>query len=220
MLGKYKYYIFGGIALISLLLLKRKKKSSSSNFKSKLIDLANKEFSKWNKNGIKIKEGSKDTIQDLRNYWLIGPGVKGTDNYYINTAWSSAFISYLMRTAGAGKDFKYGTSHSTYIRQAVQNRLTNNDLKFKAYKPEEVNVNVGDLVCYPRQSGVNYNSTGSYMSHCDLIVSIENNNAVGIGGNVSNSVTKSNYPLKNGKIDKAKDKNAFGGVFTIIKNLK
>lgn len=219
MLDKYKYYIFGAIGLISLLLLKRKKKSNS-NFKSKLIDLANKEYLKWNKGNIKIKEGSKDTIQDLRNYYLLGPGIKQNDNYYINTAWSSAFISYLMRTAGAGSDFKYSLSHSSYIRQAVKNRKENNNLKFKAYKPNEVNVNVGDLVCYPRQNGVNYDTNTSYMSHCDLIVEVKNNLAIGIGGNVSNSVSKSNYALINGKIDKAKDKNSYGGVFTIIKNLK
>lgn len=58
------------------------------------------------------------------------------------------------------------------------------------------------------------------MSHCDLIISINNNTAVGVGGNVSNSVSKSNYALKNGKIDKTKDKNSYGGVFTVIKNLK
>ena len=86
--------------------------------------------------------------------------------------------------------------------------------------PNEVTINVGDLVCYPRQSGVSYNSTGNYSSHCDLIISVDNNTAVGVVGNVSNSVSKSTYALKNGKIDKENDNNAYGGVFTVIKNLK
>jgi len=58
------------------------------------------------------------------------------------------------------------------------------------------------------------------MSHCDLIIAADKNTAIGIGGNVSNSVSKTNYALKNGKIDKAKDTKGYGGVFTIIKNLK
>jgi hypothetical protein len=219
MLDKYKYYIAGGIALLVLLFLK-KKKAGKSNFKKKLIDLTNVEFNKWNKNGVKIKEGANDTIKDLRNYWKTGAGIIKDDNYYINNAWSAAFISYLMKLAGAENDFKYSSSHSVYIRDAIKNRKENNSKKFKAYKPNEVSIQVGDLVCYPRQSGINYDTTSPYMSHCDLITQIDGNNAVGIGGNVSNSVSKSNYALLNGKIDKAKDKNGFGGVFTVIKNLK
>jgi hypothetical protein len=74
MLAKYKYYIAGGIALLVLLFLK-KKKSTNSNFKTKLINLANSEYNKWNRNGIKIKEGAQDTIQDLRKYWKTGAGI-------------------------------------------------------------------------------------------------------------------------------------------------
>ena len=217
--GKLKtYLILGAITVFTILIIKRKK--SKSNFKKKLVDLANEEYNKWNKNGIKIKEGSNDTIQTLRNYYEQGAGVKNSDNYYISTPWSATFISYLMKKAGAQNDFNYNLSHSAYIREAVQNRKANNSKKFKAYMPNEVTINVGDLVCYPRQSGVSYNSTGNYSSHCDLIISVDNNTAVGVGGNVSNSVSKSNYALKNGKIDKEKDKNAYGGVFTVIKNLK
>jgi hypothetical protein len=219
MLDKYKYYIAGGIGLLVLLFLKNKK-AGKSNFKKKLIDLTNVEFNKWNKNGVKIKEGANDTITDLRNYWKTGAGIIKDDNYYINNAWSATFISYLMKLAGAENDFKYSSSHSVYIRDAIKNRKENNSKKFKAYKPNEVSIQVGDLVCYPRQSGINYDTTSPYMSHCDLITQIDGNNAVGIGGNVSNSVSKSNYALLNGKIDKAKDKNGFGGVFTVIKNLK
>ena len=212
------YLILGAITIFTIYIIKRKK--GSSNFKKKLVDLANQEFNKWNPKGIKIKEGAKDTLQTLRNYYEEGSGVKNSDSYYISTPWSATFISYLMKKSGAENDFKYNLSHSEYIQEAVQNRKANNSKKFKAYLPNEVNVNVGDLVCYPRQSGVSYNSTGNYASHCDLIIAVKDNNAVGVGGNVSNSVSKSNYALKNGKIDKSKDKKDYGGVFTIIKNLK
>jgi hypothetical protein len=219
MLAKYRYYIAGGVGLLVLLFLKGKK-NAKSNFKTKLINLANAEFNKWNRNGIKIKEGNKDTIQDLRKYWKNGAGINQSDNYYINNAWSASFISYLMKQAGAETDFKYNSSHSVYIRDAVKNRKQNNSKKFKAYRPNEVNIQIGDLVCYPRQAGVNYDTTTSYMSHCDLIISADQNTAVGVGGNVSNSVSKTTYALTNGKIDKNKDKKSYGGIFTVIKNLK
>jgi hypothetical protein len=215
--------IIGGVSLLTISLIylfSKPKKQKSSPFKKKLVNLANEEWDKWNKGGVRIKEGSQDTIQDLRDYWEKGAGVKQNDNYYVEEAWSSAFISYLMRMAGAGDDFKYASSHSQYIAQAVKNRKENNSKKFKAYKPNEVDVKVGDLVCYPRQSGVGYDSGAGYKSHCDLITSIDNNIAVGIGGNVSDSVSKKNYALKDGKIDKSKDKKDYGGIFVVIKNEK
>lgn len=212
--------ILGGVSLLTISLIylfsKPKKKSK---FKNRLISIANKEYDGWNTNG-KKKEGNKDTIQRLRDYWEEGTGTKSNDDYYINTAWSSAFISYLMKKAGAGDDFKYSPSHSQYIAQAVKNRKENNSKKIKAYKPNEVKVEAGDLVCYPRQSGVTYDSNAGYMSHCDLIVSTDKDKATGIGGNVSDSVSKTTYLLKDGKIDKSKDKKSYGGVFVVIKNQK
>ena len=130
MLDKYKYYIAGGIGLLVLLFLKNKK-AGKSNFKKKLIDLTNVEFNKWNKNGVKIKEGSNDTIQELRDYWKKGANVVQSDSYYINNAWSASFISYLIRMAGGETDFKYSSSHSVYIRDAIKNRKENNSKKYR-----------------------------------------------------------------------------------------
>jgi hypothetical protein len=215
--------IIGGVSLLTISLIylfSKPKKQKSSPFKKKLINLANEEFDKWNKGGVRVKEGSQDTIQDLRDYWEKGAGVKQNDNYYVEEAWSSAFISYLMRMAGAGDDFKYAPSHSQYISEAVKNRKENNSKKFKAYKPNEVDVKVGDLVCYPRQSGVGYDSGAGYKSHCDLIINVNGDKAVGVGGNVSDSVSKKDYVLKEGKIDKSKDTKGYGGIFVVIKNNK
>jgi hypothetical protein len=206
-----------GVSTLAIIyLLSRPKRKSS--FKKKLIQIAEEEHKAWDEG--KIKEGSQDTLPRLRKYWEEGAGVKQNDNYYINEAWSSAFISYLMRKAGAGDDFKYAQSHSQYIEQAVKNRKEKNSKKFKGYRPNEVEVKVGDLVCYPRQSGVTYDSKSGYKSHCDLIVEIKDNKAIGVGGNVGDSVTKKSFALKNGKIDKEKDNKGYGGVFVVIKNEK
>ncbi len=217
--------ILGGVSILTISFififsnLLSKPKKVGSSFKKKLLNIANEEFEAWNVNG-KINERNPDILTRLRKYWEEGSGIIRDDNYYVNQAWSAAFISYLMRKAGAGNHFKYSQSHSQYIAEAVKNKKENNSKKFKAYKPNEVKVEVGDLVCYPRQSGVGYDSKAGYLSHCDLITSIKGSNAVGIGGNISDSVSKNNYPLKEGKIDKSKDTKGFGGVFVVIKNNK
>jgi hypothetical protein len=211
-----KIFIVSGLSLLAYSIIK-KFTMKETGFKKKLIDLANIEWNKWN-NPTKIKEGNAKTIKELRDYWRIGANVNGTDSYYINNAWSASFISWLMRTAGAGTDFKYSSLHSIYIRDAIKNRKLNNSNPFKGYKPNEVDLNIGDLVCRPRQAGVNYDTDTNYMSHCDLITEITNDTAIGIGGNVSNSVSKTIIPLKNNKIDQSNSKNS--GFFVVIKNLK
>jgi hypothetical protein len=123
-----------------------------------------------------------------------------------------------MKTAGAENDFKYSTLHSVYIRDAIKNRKLNNSNPFKGYKPNEVTLNIGDLVCKPRQAGVTYDTNTNYMSHCDLVTEITNDTAIAIGGNVSNSVTKTVIPLKNNKIDQTNSKNS--AWFVVIKNEK
>ena len=67
----------------------------------------------------------------------------------------------------------------------------------QAYKPNEIAITPGDLVCYPRQVGVTYETSGGYFAHCDIVTNIENNKATAIGGNVSNSVSKSVYSVDN-----------------------
>jgi hypothetical protein len=51
---------------------------------------------------------------------------------------------------------------------------------------------VGDLVCWGRQPGIDYNhqAGGDYKGHTDLVVSVEAGQVMVIGGNVGNSVTK------------------------------
>jgi hypothetical protein len=100
-----------------------------------------------------------------------------------------------MKKARADEDdFKFASRHSTYITNAIANKKQNKK-GFKGYKLNEKKVELGDLVCYARQGGVGYDTTGTYNSHCDLVVAIDGDNAIGIGGNVSNSVTETKIPL-------------------------
>ena len=191
-----RVFIFSALGLGLILILKKIKKMSK--FRSNVIDLALNEWKLWNVPA-KVKEGNPRTIQKLRDYYKKGVGVNDSDRYYITTAWSAAFISYIMKLAGAGKNFKYSQRHSTYITNSIKNRKENKGA-FKGYKPNEVNIELGDLVCYARQDGINYNTVGDYASHCDIVTKINNNKVEAIGGNISNSVSKSTYNLNDGKI--------------------
>lgn len=159
--------------------------------KNKAVDKAKKELDKWN-NGA-IKEGSSETLTELDQYWQ---SVGKTYKSMKGEAWSAAFISWLMKESGAKDSFKYSASHSTYIREAIKNRKENKG-SWKGYKPSEVKIEKGDLVCYARQGGVNYDTTSSYTSHCDIVSSVDRKKKQisTIGGNVSDSVKVTSYAI-------------------------
>jgi len=189
------------------------KRRGISALAKRAINFAKQEYELWNKNG-KLKEDDPTIFERVKAYWQEGAEVFWDKAKMINEAWSAAFISYIMKKSGAGEDFKYSTSHSVYIRDAIKNRKENNKNPFKAYKPEEVGIKKGDIVCYPRQSGVNYDSTGAYASHCDIVIDVKTDHAVTIGGNVSNSVSETKVPID--KTKKIADKK----YFVVIKNNK
>lgn len=185
----YIKYMAAAIAALVIL-----RSLTKSNFKKKLAKKANEELKRWN-NGT-IKEGAEALMPTLRNYWKLGSKVNASDSYYKNNAWSATFISYLMREAGAGDNWKYSALHSDYIQAAKKNRK-NNVKTFQAFKKTETPVTVGDLICYPRQEGVTYETTGGYFAHCDIVTDIKPGTATAVGGNVSDSVKQSFYKLDN-----------------------
>ena len=189
-----------------------------SDYVSNLQNYALEEFKAWG-NGTK-KENDKSMQDTIAKYWKEGAGIKNWSQQRMqDEAWSSAFISYIVKKSGGGKEFKYATSQSTYINDSIKNRLENNSNPFKGYKPEEVKLEVGDIVGKPRQNGVSYNSKGAYKSHTDIVVGIKDGVADTVGGNVGNSVSMTKVPLtSDGKIDNSK----ISGYkyFVVIKNNK
>jgi hypothetical protein len=194
----------------------RKKIGKAAALNRKAAKLALEEFKTWNYGA--IKEGSSSTMDRLRAYWTQVNRGGWSSSEMASTAWSAAFISYIMHKSGAGNSFKYSTRHSDYIVDSIKNRKQNNKNPFKGYRPEEVKVEVGDLVCYPRAgSSAGYDTTGNYTSHCDIVTSVSKDGASSIGGNVSNSVSKTLIPLRNGKIDRSRDRKKY---FVVIKRTK
>jgi hypothetical protein len=71
------------------------------------------------------------------------------DEYY---AWSAAFISYVMRTAGAGARFPYSPSHYVYINIAKEMKLgRTSGWVVVAERVDEYAPALGDLICYSRE---------------------------------------------------------------------
>jgi hypothetical protein len=189
-----------------------------SDYVLNLQNYALEEFKNWG-NGTK-KENDKSMQDTIAKYWKEGAGITNWSTQRMqDEAWSSAFISYIVKKSGGGKDFKYSPSHSTYINDSIKNRLQNNSNPFKGYKPEEVKLEIGDIVGKPRQSGITYNSKGPYKSHTDIVVAIKNGIAEMVGGNVANSVSMTKVPLtSDGKIDNSKVSGY--KYFVVIKNNK
>ena len=189
-------------------------------YKRRLVRIADREWNKWGRqymedNRIYI-EGSKETDEDfvsvVGDYWQsIGENYDGNDT---DTAWSSAFIGHILTEAGA-EDIPTSASHSVYIRYAVNNRKQGRtNANYVAYRKHEKEAEVGDLVCYSREAQTDlYDRTGSYKSHCDLVVKKGRGYVDVIGGNVSDGVTKKKVSTSNGRILDLNNK-----WFAIIKN--
>lgn len=140
----------------------------------------------------------------------------------VDTPWSAAFISYLMKNAGfpAG-EFAFSDSHADYVRAALDASAAEAAGQpathaFRACDVATTRPRAGDLLCATRASTagtVRFDALASAMAarapgqafpmHCDLVVrSDEGGDAKmeSIGGNVVNSVTLRRMTLNARKV--------------------
>ncbi|HYD20016.1 MAG TPA: DUF2272 domain-containing protein [Flavipsychrobacter sp.] len=164
-------------------------------------------------------DGRKETddalLDRLKDYYrAAGVNVdKWTKDQIQDTAWSSAFISYVVKNANGG-DFKYSTSHSQYVIDSVANKMQDNNRGFYGYRISEDKLQPGDIVVYARQTGVDYLTNSAYQSHGDVVVKVEGEVAYVVGGNVSNGVTMKKIYLKEGYFDQSKNRDKY---FVIVR---
>ena len=112
----------------------------------RIAQVALDQFRRWRPGGgTALVETSPAASPILREYYRVGIGTTVTDAdmqstvYQDGHPWSAVFISYVMRTAGAGAAFAYSAAHQTYIRAARQNRLSGNSANpFWAFRATEV----------------------------------------------------------------------------------
>ena len=116
-------------------------------------------------------------------------------------AWSAAFISYVMRIAGAGRAFPYSASHATYINIAKEMALgRTSGWIITAERPDGYAPQPGDLVCQGRGSAktLTYDDlpAGAFPGHCAIVVDTSVPGTISvIGGNVDDAVTLTHVPV-------------------------
>jgi Uncharacterized protein conserved in bacteria (DUF2272) len=160
------------------------------------------------------EERQEGMWQRVGEYWWLGldprwksqawTGIHNEDGQVFpesqdsNYAWSAAFVSYVMRTAGAGNRFPYSETHADYINAARRHGLglePGTGLtaeRIEAYAPQR-----GDLICYWRgRRPITYDElpAGHFPGHCDFVVAITPGVLDVIGGNVENAVAMRHIP--------------------------
>jgi len=113
-----------------------------------------------------------------------------------NFAWSAAFISYVMRIAGAAADFPYAPNHATYINAAA----LGTSRVLKAYAPQSYAPMPGDLICLGRGKSASLTfadlpTADLFPAHCDIVVTANATELAVIGGNVDDAVTLKHVPV-------------------------
>ncbi len=114
----------------------------------------------------------------------------GSDSH----AWSAAFISYVMRAAGAGPRFPYAPDHAQYIDAAVTGGYA-----LTAHRPTGYAPLPGDLICMGRDAAANMTFSRLpapiFPGHCDMVVATEPGQLTVVGGNVDGAVTMKHVPV-------------------------
>jgi hypothetical protein len=110
-------------------------------------------------------------------------------------AWSAAFISYVMRVAGAGVAFPYSPNHATYINYAA--RAAQGEIRdplLIAENPATYAPRLGDLVCFGRGPArdltfADLPTRYIFPAHCGIVTAGGPDTLSLIGGNVEDAVT-------------------------------
>ncbi|HEY4135897.1 MAG TPA: DUF2272 domain-containing protein [Alphaproteobacteria bacterium] len=113
-------------------------------------------------------------------------------------AWSAAFISYVMRIAGAGARFPYSASHFVYVDAAVRASRSGEGI-LRAEDPALYAPQLGDLICVARgpQKALEFADLpfSPFAGHCDVVVMRDAGQLAGVGGNVDDAVAMKYVPL-------------------------
>jgi len=170
----------------------------SSSLCDEIVRVAEAEYRRWHA-GRQLRETDSDAVPILQRYYREGVNQRVGAAELQDTAWqmahpwSAVFVSYVMRTAGAGAAFRYSPAHQDYVAAARRNRIDNVvSSPFWAYRADEVAPQVGDLICAARDnSGASYDNIGDKQrrkTHCDIVTEVRPGQLRVIGGNVRNNV--------------------------------
>ena len=140
----------------------------------------------------------------------------------VDTPWSAAFLSYLMKAAGFSRaEFEFSDTHADYVRAALDASAAEAEGReathaFRACDIATTPPRAGDLLCATRDTAVGVarfdalaaaiavRATGAdFPMHCDLVVRSDQGGDAkleAIGGNVVQSVTLTRMTLNANKV--------------------
>ncbi len=148
----------------------------------------------------------------------IGQDLDGRDR---GIPWSAAAISFMVRHAGVKfakyKNFKFAAAHAHYMHDSIVQREANESgAPFWGFRLYEIKPEIGDIVCKWRGTERDYDDakhSANFKSHSDIIVSVQPDYVLAIGGNVADSVNITQYEKTGTGFLAAK-----GNVFMIMGN--
>jgi hypothetical protein len=161
---------------------------AETTFRRKVVEVAMGEWRHWGAQALHRrgpKQHDRGYAERVGHYWTVATGRD------VRAAWSGAFVSYVLKEAGAGESWPSTGSHAHYIRWATENRRRRNG-HFWARRLDEYAPRPGDLVCNSLESGIDYDRQPdrNYASHCDIVVDVRDGWIAVVGGNLSSSVAK------------------------------
>jgi hypothetical protein len=135
----------------------------------------------------------KDAPERVADYWraVDQPGRSGMDDI----AWSAAFISWAVASAGVPRDlFCPDQRHTVYVERIVE-RSRRPGAALIPHRVGDHSPRTGDLVCASREgSGTTLDNLNRGAGHCDIVVEVRPGEIHTVGGNVGDSVSRSIFP--------------------------
>jgi len=126
----------------------------------------------------------------------------GNADLWREPAWSAAFISFVLRSAGVdGREFPPSAAHAFYLDALIADALRfPAAASFIPHDPGTRAPRVGDLVCADRSTSPirswrqRATDAGRFRpTHCDIVVRVGRGFVEAIGGNVRDAVTLSRF---------------------------
>ncbi len=148
--------------------------------------------------------------QRVGEYWWLGQDAGSRESGWTSkydefgqvyegdaSAWSAAFVSYVMRSAGVRDRFTYSPMHADYINAAAQGTAQGTGA-LRAERPEAYAPQPGDLICVSRgrRRAMRFEDLAGtrFFGHCDLVAAVQPGQLSVVGGNVDGGVTMKHVP--------------------------
>jgi len=165
-----------------------------------------------------LLSGIASPTNDLKD--RVDEAIKSARESHFDTKsgpWSAAFVSAVVRGAAivhgvetdSTKPLAVSVKHIAYVKKALEFATPPGvPGTYHAFAPGALNVSLGDIIVLDRRQGIketDVTTLGPTMdknliSHGDIVVDVQTDRVVTIGGNVCNSVRFRQYPVKNKRL--------------------